>query len=140
MYTALAIENSFSENDDMAGRTDALTEIAKPIADRLFAHCGSLKRILSAGVLALDALPPEERERFMAAAIGARYESPQSVKAQNALIVFKEMLANTPPGDIIKILGPEGENTLRQIAAYLLPPAGTKNPPKRRIGRIERTG
>jgi len=54
----------------MATRTNDLTEFAKPIADELVATSGSLKRILSAGVLALNDLTPHEKEIYMARAIG----------------------------------------------------------------------
>jgi len=125
----------------MAGRTDALTDIAKPVADRLSAHCGSLKRILSAGVLALDALPPEERERFMAAAIGAYYESSQCVQAKNAILVLKQIIEDAPAGDITKIASPEVQQLLRSLIPMLAPPT----PPKklisqRHIGQMNKTG
>lgn len=58
----------------MSGRTDYLTEFAKPIADKMADRCGSLKKVLSAGVLALDALSPDLRELFMAMASGKKTE------------------------------------------------------------------
>lgn len=62
----------------MATRTNDLTEFAKPIADELANRCGSLKRVLSAGVLALKDLKPEKREFYMAKAIGEEMELPQN--------------------------------------------------------------
>jgi len=61
----------------MAKRTNDLTEFAQPVAEALAARCGSLKRVLSAGVLALDALSPTQREYFMAKAIGQEMELPE---------------------------------------------------------------
>lgn len=60
----------FVEIKRMGTRTNDLTEFAKPTADELADRYGSLKRVLSAGVLALAALSSEEREYYMAAAGG----------------------------------------------------------------------
>jgi hypothetical protein len=54
----------------MPTRTNDLTESAKPIADKLVAQYGVVKKVLSAGILALDDLMPEEREYYMAKAAG----------------------------------------------------------------------
>lgn len=103
----------------MPTRTDNLTEIAKPIADRLTAHCGSLKRILSAGVMALDACSAEEREMYMAAAIGAHYESPEDARIKKSMLLLKEVLDKSSPGDIIRVLTYEESAALRTIVAAL---------------------
>ena len=55
----------------MGRRTDELTEFAKPIADDLAETYGSLKRVLSAGVLSLAA-QSAERQRFFLAAAGGK--------------------------------------------------------------------
>ena len=62
----------------MATRTNDLTEFAKPIADELANRCGSLKIVLSAGVLALNDLSPDKREHYMAKAIGEELELQQN--------------------------------------------------------------
>ena len=54
----------------MATRTQDLTEFSKPIADEMAARCGSLKHVLSAGVIALKAASPGMREIYMARATG----------------------------------------------------------------------
>ena len=54
----------------MSGRTDWLTYIAKPIADDLADRMGSLKRVLSAGIMALNDMTPDQREYYMAKSVG----------------------------------------------------------------------
>ena len=54
----------------MATRIDNLTEIAKPIAQNMADRYGTLKNVLSAGVLLFSELTPEEREVYMAKAVG----------------------------------------------------------------------
>jgi len=54
----------------MTRRIDDLTEFAKPVADDLADRMGSLKRVLSAGVLALADLSPDKREYYMAKSVG----------------------------------------------------------------------
>ena len=61
----------------MSGRSDWLTENAKIVADKLAARSGSLKKILSAGVIALDDMTADEREYYMAKADGVELERPQ---------------------------------------------------------------
>jgi hypothetical protein len=51
-------------------RSDWLTEYAKPICDDLAKRTGSLKIVLSAGVIALSKLSAEEREKMIAEANG----------------------------------------------------------------------
>ena len=65
----------------MGTRTNDLTEFAKPIADNLANRCGSLKRVLSAGILALDDMSPGDREYYMAKAIGEEIERTYSTDA-----------------------------------------------------------
>ena len=48
-----------------------MTEVSKPVAEELAQRCGSLKRVLSAGVLLLNDCTPEVREYYMAKAAGA---------------------------------------------------------------------
>jgi hypothetical protein len=56
----------------MAKRTNDLTEFARPIADELASRMGTLKHVLSAGVMALNDLPAERREYYMAVAVGKK--------------------------------------------------------------------
>jgi len=67
----------------MATRTNDLTEFAKPVADEMAARAGSLKRILSAGVLSLADLTPEQREYYMAKAVGKELTGPESSKPES---------------------------------------------------------
>ena len=122
----------------MATRTNDLTEIAKSTADRLAARCGSLKRVLSAGVLALEALSPDERERFMAAAIGASYQTKPEVEIQKALLMLKDNMADAPVGEIIRLLSPEMLQFIQTIRTQTAPQVTPKK--TRRIGRVERMG
>ena len=55
----------------MATRIQDLEESAQPMAKFLVQRSGSLKRVLSAGVLVLGQMDSAERERYMAAAAGA---------------------------------------------------------------------
>jgi len=55
-------------------------------------RCGSLKKVLSAGVLALDALSAEEREAFMACASGLEIEFSTKKSLQNTIAMIKEMV------------------------------------------------
>lgn len=61
----------------MARRTNDLTEIAKPIAESLADQTGSLKRVLSAGVMAFNELGPARRQYYIAKAGGVEI-SPES--------------------------------------------------------------
>jgi len=54
----------------MARRTDDLTEIAKPIAESLADQTGSLKRVLSAGVMAFNELGAAKRQYYITKAGG----------------------------------------------------------------------
>lgn len=60
----------------MAKRTNDLTEFAQPVADELAARCGSLKKVLSAGIMALNDMSPEKREYYMSLASGKKAEPP----------------------------------------------------------------
>lgn len=73
----------------MGSRTDWLTEVSKPVADRMAKRCGSLKKVLSAGVLALDSLSPELREVFMAKASGEENNETQISLDQDAELYNK---------------------------------------------------
>jgi len=106
----------------MATRTNDLTEFAKPVADRLAAHCGSLKRILSAGVIALDNCSSDEREMYMALAIGARYESSHQVRVKKSMLLLKEALTESPPGEVVRILSYEESDMLKNLLAALPQP------------------
>ena len=60
----------------MSGRSDYLTESTKPIADTWARRTGTLKMVLSAGVLAFTRLSQKDRERLLAEAAGDNSESP----------------------------------------------------------------
>jgi len=60
----------------MATRTNDLTEVAKPVADEMAARTGTLKQLLSAGVLAFANLTPAMREYYMALAVGKEIPKP----------------------------------------------------------------
>jgi hypothetical protein len=69
----------------MPKRTDWLTEFARPVAEDLAARCGSLKKIMSAGVMALNDLSAEEREYYMAKADGVDLETKNPNTPREAL-------------------------------------------------------
>lgn len=54
----------------MATRIDNLTKIAIPIAQDMSDRYGTLKNVLSAGILVFASLSPQEREIWMAKAVG----------------------------------------------------------------------
>lgn len=93
----------------MASRTEDLTDAAKPVADKLAARCGSLKKVLSAGVLALDSCSAEEREKFMAQASGLEVVIPDKKSYHEGVRLIKKsvQIENAQPGTIIKTLTAE---------------------------------
>lgn len=100
----------------MGSRTDWLTEFAKPVADELAARMGSQKRILSAGVLALADMTPDQREYYMAKAVGQDTKESDSPKP----IPFAECAAIVKQFVRYKIPTPEEQqiiDSLRQILA-----------------------
>jgi len=111
----------------MAKRTNDLTEFAKIVADKLAARCGSLKKVLSAGIMALDALSAEEREKFMAAANGVKLEP--SIKPagkeslQNTVVMIKEMteVEKQQPGTIFRVLDLEEQKILDEFRKVIDP-------------------
>jgi len=74
----------------MATRTNDLTKFAKPIADSLTKRCGTLKQILSAGVIALGDMTPEKRERYMARAAGETV-TPESDAMPSEAEIYAEL-------------------------------------------------
>jgi len=71
----------------MATRIDDLEEFAKPVAAELVARSGNLKRILSAGVMALQDSSAETREYYMARAVGKEVErNPEQEKIRAILL------------------------------------------------------
>ena len=72
----------------MGSRSDWLTDFAKPVADDLAARSGSLKHVLSAGVMALAGCTAELREYYMARAMGAEIDI-QAEEARIARILIK---------------------------------------------------
>jgi len=77
----------------MATRTNDLTEFAKPIADLLYKKMGSLKIVLSAGVIALSKLSAEQREQMIAEANGLGLETlsePEEQFRKRVLAILQE--------------------------------------------------
>ena len=80
----------------MGSRTDWLTEFAQPIAQELAERCGSLKRVLSAGVLMLKDASPEIREYYMAKSVGAdltELENPDAEFRNRVSQIVRETIA-----------------------------------------------
>ena len=80
----------------MGSRTDWLTEFAQPTAKELAERCGSLKRVLSAGVLMLKDASPEIREYYMAKSVWvnlADFESPDVEFRNRVSQIVRETLA-----------------------------------------------
>ncbi len=118
ILTALARQNIFVNIVLMSKRTDALTEVAKPVADRLAVRCGSLKKVLSASVLAFDALSAEERERYMAIAEGVDLNSSSQVL---------EMIENVAEYITYNLLSPDESRAAAKLRRALGP-----EPPKKK--------
>jgi len=115
----------------MSGRTDWLTDFAKPVADKLAAHCGSLKKVLSAGIMALDALSADDREKFMAEANGAKLEPSKKIKPtakkslQDTIVMIKEMteVEKRQPGTIFRVLSLDEQKILNEFRKTIGPEA-----------------
>lgn len=120
----------------MAKRTNDLTEIAQPIANDLAARCGSLKRVLSAGVLALNALTPEQREVFMAQAAqplgtGPGKESPQTLlSAIKRIVETTKAKQETPP--MIIHISPHDKEAWDALEAIAKEQRGAETPKKKK--------
>ena len=83
----------------MGSRTDWLTEFAQPVAQELAERCGSLKRVLSAGVLILKDASPEIREYYMAKSVGAdltELEKPDEEFRKRVSQIVQETIALEP--------------------------------------------
>lgn len=101
----------------MATRTNDLTEFAKPVADQLAERCGSLKRVLSAGILALDSLSAEEREQFMAKATSADLKkAPEKHKKPD----LTESIENVKYFVKFKLMSKEEQALLRELKSMLV--------------------
>jgi len=103
----------------MAKRTNDLTEFAKPVADDLAARCGSLKKVLSAGILALKTLSAEEREKFMAAANGIELEPSKEIKKTKQNL--RESIDNVKYFAKFKLPSPEDQKALDELRRVLGP-------------------
>jgi len=101
----------------------ALTKTAQPIANRLIVRCGSLKRVLSAGVLALDKLGAEEREELMALAAGITSELTPKNSLHNALEMIKEMteVEKQQPGTVFRVLSRDEQKILDEFRLLITP-------------------
>jgi hypothetical protein len=75
----------------MAKRTNDLTEAAQSVAEVLAQRTGSLKVVLSAGVIALSQLDADDREKAIATANGSA-EAIDLYAAQRALAGIREEL------------------------------------------------
>lgn len=93
-----------SKNTNVAGRL--LTAAAESAANYLKGIYGprSLKRIVSAGVIVLSQLSPEQREQAMAAADGVQQESSSNPKSIREVLRKVAATEKQTPGTIIKIL------------------------------------
>jgi len=56
---------------------------------------------------------------YMAAAIGARYESRREVQIKKAMLFLKNSLSDGPPGQTIRILTHDDSQALRRLVAHL---------------------
>jgi len=113
----LQLKNFLIKYTIMAGRTDWLTKFAKPVADDLAARCGSLKKVLSAGILALKALSAEEREKFMAAANGMELKSLKEAKKTKPDL--QEAIDNVKYFVKFKLPSPEDQKALDELRRAL---------------------
>ena len=79
----------------MATRIDNLTEIAKPIAQNMADRYGTLKNVLSAGVLLFSELTPEEREVYMAKAVGRDIGNTEDLLREKIYRILDELGVKT---------------------------------------------
>lgn len=75
----------------MAKRSNDLTLAAQPVAEKLAQRCGSLKHVLSAGVLALNDHSPEEREAYMEDAAALEIPKRSGLSDKEALILGQQI-------------------------------------------------
>ncbi len=75
----------------MALRIDNLTEIAKPIAEDMADRYGTLKNVLSACVILFSELTPEEREVYMAKAVGRDIGNTDEILRKRIHMILNEL-------------------------------------------------
>lgn len=118
----------------MASRSQRLlTDPAIPIAQTLAKRVGSLKLALSAGIMALNKLSADEREKSIAEANGLLIEESEKKSLQDAIKTIKEWTRaeREQPGIVIKILGPEGQAAFDEFRRLVGPePKKTKQKKK----------
>jgi len=107
----------------MGTRSNDLTEVSKNLAEKLRLRIGSLKLVLSAGVVALSKLTAEDREEMVAEAQGITAEKPLCQPISDAADAIKhatvhyDMLGKEDKevlDDLRRILGPESKPKKRK--------------------------
>ena len=124
----------------MGTRIEDLTEFAQEPAQELVARLGFLKKVLSAGIMALYDLSPEFREYYMAKAVGLKIPVGEKIDSiitsqLNTDIYTKELWSafkvimdssGKDLGQIYKILSEEERTALDRLQKTLGPPQKRK--------------
>jgi len=87
----------------MGSRIDWLTDFAQPIAKEMKPRCGTFKQMLSAGIMALNELTPEERDYYMDKASGKDMHT-KKLKFRSLPIQPEEKAILMPDADVERML------------------------------------
>jgi len=100
-----------------------LTENAEKISARLAKRYGSLKSVLSAGIMALDELSPVERERMLDKANGLQSADESQKAAESARFCVKIWTSLDPKQTAIALqfLGPNESKAVKEMLDVLNP-------------------
>jgi len=116
----------------MAKRIEqVLVESVRPVAERL-ERIYSLQSILSAGILVLDRLSPEEREKAIAEANGLKPEKAPKKSWRETIEGIKQLTIaeKEQPGTIIKVLSKEDQARLAEFRKLIGPEPKKQKKPK----------
>jgi hypothetical protein len=69
---------------------------------------------------------------YMALAIGARYESASDIRVKKAMLLLKEVLETTKPGEVVRILTYKETEMLEKLIAQLPEPDKIEHKTRRR--------
>ena len=134
-YIPPSVRNSFTEFCNLKG-----TLIQEDFAGAL-----TVWQYLPAEIRELAKLEAKELRapnlQFWSDFEAALHESPHSLRIQNAILLFKEIIANTGPSDISKLFSSEDQQLLRRLVTMLSAPPVPKKPTMgRRIGQMKPFG
>ena len=115
----------------MGTRTSDLTEVAKKVAEKLRLRVGSLKLVLSAGVIALSKLSADERENMIDEANGPGAEQ-EGATIADALEAVKAATIH------YELLGKDDKEALEELRLVLgpKPKKHPRSPTRKAVGRV----